>query len=385
MGRGSGVRVRGNGIQISFTWKRRRIQTTLKMEPTKGNLKYAERLRASILLEIAQGTFDPEKYFDTGEEKSLPTVEEALTSWLASHKRTTAASTLRDYRSAATFHLIPRFGHLTLDAVTPSLVRAWIASLTDISNKRVNNILVPLRGIFADAFHDGVIDRNPMDRIKNLSLDTREPDPFSPEEVAAILEKAEGPLRHLVQFAFWTGLRTSELIALEWGDVDWGRGSIFVRRAIVRKVTKDTKTKAGHREVKLLAPAIEALNAQKEHSLLAGGRIFTNPITRTPWNDDTAILRHWQSLLRKAGIRYRNPYQTRHTYASLLLSAGENPMWVASQMGHADWGMIRKRYGRWIPSMDPTVGEKAERIFEKMTRNGDKMVTSEEGKNRKSS
>lgn len=59
----------------------------------------------------------------------------------------------------------------------------------------------------------------------------------------------------------------------------------------------------------------------------------------------SVILKHWQSVLRKAGVRYRNFYQTRHTYASLLLSAGENPMGMASQMGHADWGMIRKGSG----------------------------------------
>jgi integrase len=61
---------------------------------------------------------------------------------------------------------------------------------------------------------------------------------------------------------------------------------------------------------------------------------------------------------RRAGVRYRNPYQTRHTCASTLLSAGENPMWVAQQMGHADWAMIRKVYGRWIPEVDPGTGEK---------------------------
>lgn len=90
-------------------------------------------------------------------------------------------------------------------------------------------------------------------------------------------------------------------------------------------------------------------------------------------------LKDWQTVLRKAGIRYRNPYQTRHTYASLLLSVGENPMWVASQMGHADWGMIRKRYGRWIPSVDLEVGEKANRISLNPGSDGDRLVTGKKG------
>jgi integrase len=62
-------------------------------------------------------------------------------------------------------------------------------------------------------------------------------------------------------------------------------------------------------------------------------------------------------------VRYRNPYQTRHTYASMMLSAGEHPMWVAQQMGHSDWGMIRKVYGRFLPDADPNVGSRAERVY----------------------
>ena len=347
------------------------------MEPTKANLKYAERLRSTILLEIAQGTFSPAKYFETETASPHPTVSEALEKWLVSMKRSAATSTLRDYKSSVTFHLIPAFGHLRIDQVTASTVRAWIGTLTKITNKRINNILVPLRGILSDAFHDGLIDKNPMDRIKNLPLDTREPDPFTIDEIGLILAECDPESRNLFQFAFWTGLRTSELVGLEWGDIDWKRGSVFVRRASVRGVVKETKTKAGMREVKLLDRAIEALEAQKEYSLLAGGRIFTSPFTHAPWTGDTAILHRWMTVLRKAGVRYRNPYQTRHTYASMLLSAGENPMWVAAQMGHADWGMIRKRYGRWIPSVDPTVGEKANRLGGKIRPDGDRMVTGE--------
>ncbi|MDF5919893.1 hypothetical protein P4133_10895 [Pseudomonas aeruginosa] len=62
--------------------------------------------------------------------------------------------------------------------------------------------------------------------------------------------------------------------------------------------------------------------------------------------------------LKKAGVRYRRPYQTRHTYASMMLSAGEHPMWVAQQMGHSDWTAIARIYGRWMPSADYNAGEK---------------------------
>ncbi|WP_281718456.1 tyrosine-type recombinase/integrase [Pandoraea apista] len=73
----------------------------------------------------------------------------------------------------------------------------------------------------------------------------------------------------------------------------------------------------------------------------------------------------WNSALKRAGVRYRNPYQTRHIYASMMLSAGEHPMWVAKQMGHADWTMIARVYGRWMPTADLKAGDKAVEKFAK--------------------
>ncbi|MNP80041.1 hypothetical protein D3C76_1780160 [compost metagenome] len=71
--------------------------------------------------------------------------------------------------------------------------------------------------------------------------------------------------------------------------------------------------------------------------------------------------------MKKAGVRYRRPYQTRHTYASMMLSAGEHPMWVAKQMGHSDWTMIARVYGRWMPSADADAGSRAEQIWSGVT------------------
>jgi integrase len=78
--------------------------------------------------------------------------------------------------------------------------------------------------------------------------------------------------------------------------------------------------------------------------------VFNDSRTNLPWKDDQAIRKIvWTPALKRADIKYRNPYQTRHTFAPMLLSRGENPMFVAQQMGHKDWGMIIKVYGRWIP------------------------------------
>ena len=358
------VKSRGKSIQLDFYYLGVRCRETLKLEPTKANTLFAERKLATIKYEIEIGTFQYSEHFPNsknsllGAKSTNKTIAKALDEYIESSRRNFAMSTWRNYRSAIEHHLKPTFGHIRLADITSSEIKKWIGSLT-ITNKRINNVLIPLRTVLNDAYSDGLIDRNPIMRVNNLAVRFEEPEPFTPSEIAAICKELPQQGNNLIQFAIWTGLRTSELIALEWGDIDWKKGFVRVRRACVNKITKQPKTKSGERDVKLFPPALDALQNQKQFSFLAGGRIFHNPRTNAPWETDGQIRKTmWQPALIKAGVKYRIPYQTRHTYASMLLSAGENPLWVAQQMGHKDWGMIRKRYGRWIPEVDSSAGGK---------------------------
>lgn len=364
MDRREGVNARGGSIQISFQYLGIRCRETLRLEPTKANLMYASRLKATIQLEIEKGIFLYAKHFPQsknallGARTSNLTVSDALDGYLQATRKTCAASTWKNYKSAVEYHLKPTFGHIRLVDLTSTEIRKWISTL-NITNKRINNVLIPLRTILNDAYADGLIERNPIIRISNLSVRFDEPQPFTPTEMMEIYKELPAQGKNLAQFAIWSGLRTSELIALEWSDIDWLKGLVRVRRACVNKIVKVPKTKSGERDVKLLPPALDALNDQKQYTLEFNKRIFHNPRTNTPWETDGQIRKTmWQPALKRAGVTYRIPYQMRHTYASTLLSAGENPLWVAGQMGHKDWGMIRKRYGRYIPEVDNNAGSK---------------------------
>jgi integrase len=232
-------------------------------------------------------------------------------------------------------------------------------------------VLSVLRTALTDAVADELIEINPIGdwTYKRLEPPKEEDhvDPFTPDEQAAILKALPDQGRNLIRFALWSGLRTSELVALQWGDIDFIRGEVRIRRAetqAAKQVAETPKTRSGNRTVKLLAPAKKALEDQKAHTFLANTYVFLNPRNNEPWTGDQPIRKTlWQPALKKAGVRYRIPYQTRHTYASMMLSAGEHPMWVAQQMGHSDWGMIRRIYGRWMPDAAPDAGTKAEALF----------------------
>ncbi len=352
-----GVRIRGNSILLDFTYQGERCRETLRIKPTKTTLKEASRKREAILFEIAMGTFDYLNHFPASAKakkysKQLGqsiTIEQALKDFLKKAERHCQLSTIRGYNSAVYHHLIPTFGHLKISELTASHIEDWLDTLS-ISNKRINNVLSPLRLVFKDAYFDQLIDKNPLDRVRFLPVEQREPNPFTQQEIIRVLDQLQGQARNLFKFAFYTGLRTSELIGLRWEDIDLPNNRFYVRVAIVGRREKATKTVSGWRTVELNPQALEALDNQKSFTQGAH-RVFHDDKTGQPWQCDQAIRKRlWIPALKSARLDYRNPYQTRHTFASMMLSQGKNPLWVAEQMGHKDWGMIRKVYGRWIPS-----------------------------------
>jgi len=253
--------------------------------------------------------------------------------------------------------LKPEFGQVRARDLTPQQIRSWIRSHGG-TLKSIRNDLTPLRAVLDRALNDDIIDRSPLDKIKVSKLVSRdqahsdyEVDPFTEDEISAVLATAadyDPRIRNLLQFAFYSGLRTSELFGLMWSDIDFRTGVARIQRAVVERKVKETKTKAGTRDLILLPTALAALTDQKQFSFVGGDYVFVRPRNRGRFISYEHLERPWKYILKRAGVRYRNPYQTRHTYASQLLSGGENPLFVAQQMGHKTTEMIMRHYGRWV-------------------------------------
>lgn len=357
-------------LRIDFYYRGVRCRETLKIEATASNIKYANRLRGEIINAIERDTFCYSDYFPNskraylfGHAATRITIGELLDEFLAQTKKTKESSTYRGYKKVCEGHLYPTFAKIAIQDLKPVMLRKWIQEF-DCTSKTASNILTPLRAIIEQALVDQYITENPLNNIivsKLLDKKTKKsdykPDPFDIREINAILDTAEDQLSNLFQFAFFSGLRISELIGLRWQDIDWINGMLRVEETIVAKEAKGPKTEAGLRDVLLLPPALAALKAQRAFTFLQDDRVFYNPRTNQPWESSQQLRRiAWTPTLKKAGVRYRNPYQTRHTYASMMLSQGENIMWVSKQLGHVDIEMVMKTYGRWIPDQSAHSG-----------------------------
>jgi integrase len=376
MGRdGTGVKkATESSIQIEFTYKGIRCRERIKLKPTAANLKKCERHRESIIYAIENDTFDYSVTFPDSKarfkfsEQTALTAGEWLRMWLNKKEPMIKSSTWTGYYKIIKNQLIPAFGTIPLAELKKKDVRQWCETLT-CSNKRIANIISPLRDALQHAYDDELINDNPLYNFRFKRAEkpkVSDIDPFTAEEQHSILSVLDGQAKNLIKFAFWTGLRTSELIAIEWQDVDFIKEVIKINRARTQAASKPetTKTKAGEREVKLLPPALDAIFDQKKYTFLEGKQIFYNPRTDKPWTGDQPIRRTlWQPALKLAGVRYRRPYQTRHSYASYLLSSGENIAWISNQLGHSNVLVTAKVYARFMADAAPKAGENAVKIF----------------------
>lgn len=361
-------------IEIDFRYQGTRCRERLKLEPTPANLKKAARHRAAIIDAIESGSFDYQVTFPRSKHARKfmrgDRLDNYLRQWLVAKQPTLKASTVKTYTTIIERLIIPALGELMLAEITRSAVRNWVAGLS-CGNKRISNILTVLRGALGDAMYDELIDSNPLQGWhyrRNETPTNKGPDPFTREEQAAILAACSPQLRPLIQFAFWTGMRPSEYIALEWGDIDWLRMEISVTKSstfAAKGQFEDTKTSAGRRAIAILPPAADALQAQKAYTRLhPSGRIFLWPRSQRPFLGDADIREKlWRPAVMRSGVRYRTLYQTRHTFASMMLSAGEPLAWVSKQLGHRDVVFTARTYANWIPNASPDLGMKAVEMF----------------------
>ncbi len=189
------------------------------------------------------------------------------------------------------------------------------------------------------------------------------------------MENEHGQSNNMWKFAIYSGVRHGELAALAWEDVDLENGTIHVRRNLTAlKLYGPPKTAAGDRVIKLLQPALEALKAQRQLTGLQPKTTITfhhreygstekqkvrfvfiprvkNGMQK-PGYSLSSIGARWNAAIKRAGIRRRNPYHTRHTFACWLLSAGANPSFIANQMGHENAQMVYEIYATWIEEMN---------------------------------
>lgn len=390
----SSIRPRkGSGLlffDFRYQGVRCREQTTLT--DTAINRKRMQQVLDRIEADISLGKFEYQHYFpgSKGGERFLPTAKDAnqpaqiaapisgpvFAGFVAQWKAQKSVEWRRSYQktmdSIIGSHLLPQFGGLSLQQVDRNAVLGFRTDLAAIecgagqskrklSTRTINHIIGVLRMIMDEAtLQHGV--PNPCLSIKRLKTKRPEIEPFTLEETQALIASVRTDYKNYLTVRFYTGLRSGEVNGLKWKHIDFERRQILIRETFVMGHIEYTKNDGSQREIFMSEPVMRALKEQQVATGELSEYVFCARSGR-PVDNKNFDNRVWKPLLRNLGYKHRRPYQMRHTAATLWLGAGENPEWIARQLGHSTTEMLFRVYSRYVPNLTRKDGSAFERLF----------------------
>jgi integrase len=351
-----------------------------------------QKVLSRIESEIADGTFVYRQYFPSSKlakqfeatksatvlpaamatenivQVVAPSFSEFIPVWVREMQPNWRNSTRGWMDTIINVHLLPVFGARIISQIKREDLLSFRADLSarttksgrPISTKTVNTVMRVLRAILTEAAARFGFTAPPT--IKRLKVQRKEILPFTLEEVNLILSSIRADYKSYLTTAFFTGMRPGEINGLKWEHVDFERREIRVRETFSKGKVEYTKTDGSQREISMSAPVYEALKQQQSVTKKLGAYVFCLR-NGEPLNDGNYSKRVWHPLLRHLGLRRRVPYQTRHTCATLWLAAGENPQWIASQLGHTTTEMLFRVYSRFVPNLTRRDGAAFEQLL----------------------
>ena len=368
------LRARHGVLVVDFRYHNIRCREKTNLTDTPANRKTLAKIIEKMEAEITLGIFDYGAYFPKSDKieqmKQLddrveacisrkPTFKDFAETWFGEKQVEWQPAYQKKIQIILDNYLIPFFGHKTLPSIKKSdlldfrtslaKVRYGKNSQTSLSVARINQIMIPLRMILQEGSDRYEFD-TPFKGIKNLKEQKPDVHPFTLDEVWIFLNHVRHDYKPYYTTRFFTGMRSSEIDGLKWECVDFDRREIKVRSAIVDGIEGPTKTYGSNREIAMSQLVYDALQEQKRYTFGKSDYVFCNSQGK-PLEHRNVNRRVWTPTLKLLELKHRRAYQTRHTAATLWLAAGENPEWIARQMGHSSTEMLFRVYSRYVPDM----------------------------------
>lgn len=331
---------RGGKLHIQTTYEGKRLRFSTKLKDTKENREYVLREYEKLI----KDHLTPKQEVKSKAKENL---EDFINKILERKKMTLKPRSIKF--NTYLFQKINDFlGHKEISKINYEDIENFYEFLLKqkLSKSTIQAIVSCLKEVLDFAIREEKIVKNVVFHKKLNNLEVRENKPFCLEEMRYLLTLAEKYPKffsNYLKIAFFTGMRVGEILALKWENIDLKNSIIKVEGTIGLKGEIGTpKTKSSKREVDvlpLLKQTLEEMEAQKQ-----GKFIFVGDLNNLGFK----IRLLWAKLLKEAGFEYRKLYITRHTFASIMLNAGEEPLWVSSQLGHKNLAITYAVYTKYM-------------------------------------
>lgn len=323
-----GIRWRNGAWQLEYMHHGERHYSSAKFANSEAGFKKAVAQRERWIQDLSKG-------LEYSQNTPLHVIAQKFID-----QRDVKLSTHKTYRQLLNQYWMEPLGNKPIYSIRPSHIREVLAK-HDVSTKTKRNALIPLRGVFDLAIEEELIFNNPVQAVR---LKKHQKPPilrFTPAEKNKLLSKLEGDPLLFYTIAFETGMRTGEILGLQWEDIT--QDTITLTRAMVRRRLdglKNSKVRSVYIS-QALRPVL-----QSHPGRFAGGYVFRNTLGG-PCLDADDFNEAWKAALKKCRMTYRRSYTCRHTRASEMLMAGVEPAFAAKQLGHTT-EMFLNIYADWI-------------------------------------
>jgi integrase len=352
----------GRSWAIRFRAYGKRRYVSLGTAEDGWNRKRAEAELRHVLADVERGIWRPYEPAQAPQVPDAPTFHAFASEWLENREPELRPKTITSYRWQLSGHLLPHFARMRLDQIGPEDVdRYKAAKLREgaLGPNQINKSLGLLAMILDAAGDYGHIDpaRNPArGRRRRVKRSMPSRPTVEPEQLPSLLEAA-GKLRPILATMAGAGLRNGEACALDWPDFDLGSGTLTVAAS---------KTEAGVRQVDLP----DALRRELAKHKLRTRRSSEGPMlpNRNGQRQSVSnVERRLKTAIRRANARLADlgirpideavtPHSLRRLYASLRFALGDDPVYVAAQLGHTEPGFSMKVYASAVRRRERLIG-----------------------------
>ncbi len=364
--RGRKLQIRG---VLTFRGKKEPVHKSTRLDNSKKNMNYAEKNKEKILWEVSnlKAEYDLERLGENDNSK-IPLLKdyysEALDKKLALNK--ISIDTFNEYTLKYTTYIAPYFGEYRLNKIKSSDIEEWqIWVLKNFNRKTIKDIRSVLSIILIQAKQKEYIKVNPL-----LNAETYNPvredddeivytdtemttiltsiDDYIDETTHKVWSRTRRQLKNMIYLSAGTGIRSGELVALTWADIDFVSKKIDINKTIRNGRVKGTKTYSGKRIIDMNNETFNLLVNQYElFEDVESDYVFLTQEKKNYKNPSMISKGAWKSYLKYCKIPYRRFYNLRHTFATNLINKQKDSVGivsVSSQLGHKNVSTTLNKY-----------------------------------------
>ena len=336
------------------TWKGRAFPPNHALEVKLGRLSSVTWAEAITRRDELQGRADRGQPL---EDRPIPRFKEWAEDWFGRKRPILKRpDTPQGHLSG---HLIPEFGIMPLDQITPARIERWIAKAREAGYAAgyIKRMLNTFKAILNDAIREGHIAENParsVSRIKGVATRTRFLEAAEIVRLLVAAEEAEPWMYDAIVWALHSGMRRGEIQRLHWSDLrEIGDG----KTVVLLETTKSGKP----RVITCTSGMREVLDRQAERRVDGDDRVF--PVSPMIWR------RRWEKARASAELQGVTFHDLRRTNATQAAVAGVDLRTLAARIGHADLSMLEKHYAMVVGSAEHEAAERIQATFDDLTAN----------------